>query len=125
MCYSSVTMGRPKVVVYSLRAIVLHSFNCCGVDSMAVSQADTVMPGAPLFHANGWGVPFTTAMAGSRVVLIGPHADPESLLDLIEQEHVTVGLGVPTIWIGVLAALERQPGRWRISWPVGLQAGDP
>jgi fatty-acyl-CoA synthase len=123
MCYTSGTTGRPKGVVYSHRSNVLHSFNCCGVDSFAISQYDSVMPVASLFHANGWGVPYTSAMAGARLVLPGPYADSEGLLDLIEREHVTVALGVPTIWIGLLEALEKNSGRWKITWPVRLLCG--
>ncbi len=123
MCYTSGTTGRSKGVVYSHRAIVLHTFNCCGVDSFAISQSDVMMPVVPLFHANAWGVPFTAAMAGSKLVLPGPLLDAENLLDLIERERVTVALGVPTVWIGVLAALDQQPKRWKISWPIRLLCG--
>src|ERR1700680_300519 len=86
MCYTSGTTGRSKGVVYSHRAVTLHSANCCGVDSFALSFRDAVLPMASMFHANGWGIPFTSAMAGSKVVLPGPYADPEGVLDLMEQE---------------------------------------
>jgi fatty-acyl-CoA synthase len=123
MCYTSGTTGRSKGVVYSHRAVALHSLNCCGVDSFAISMRDTVFPVASMFHANGWGVPFTSALAGSKVVLPGPFADPEGILDLMERERVTVALGVPTVWFGVLDALENNPGRWKFSWPVRLLVG--
>ena len=123
MCYTSGTTGRSKGVVYSHRAIALHSLNCCGVDSFAISTRDTVLPVASMFHVNGWGIPFTAALAGSKLVLPGPFADPAGLLDLMVQERVTVALGVPTIWFGVLDALESEPGRWKFSWPVRLLVG--
>jgi fatty-acyl-CoA synthase len=123
MCYTSGTTGRSKGVVYSHRAVALHSLNCCGVDSFALSMRDTVLPVASMFHANGWGVPFTSALAGAKVVLPGPFADPEGILDLMERERVTVALGVPTVWFGVLDALENNPGRWKFSWPVRLLVG--
>ncbi len=123
MCYTSGTTGRPKGALYSHRAIVLHSMSCCGVDSLGVSMRDTILPVTSLFHANGWGIPFTTGMAGSKVVLAGPYSDGEGLLDLMEQERVTVTTGVPTIWFGVLEALEKFPGRWKIDWPVRMHVG--
>src|ERR1700691_1891906 len=123
MCYTSGTTGRPKGVVYSHRAIALHSMSCCGVDSLAISMRDTILPVTSLFHANGWGIPFTSAMAGPKVVLSGPFADGEGLLDLMEKERVTVTTGVPTVWFGVLQALEKFPGRWKIDWPVRMHVG--
>jgi fatty-acyl-CoA synthase len=97
--------------------------NCCGIDSFAISMNDTILPMSSLFHANGWGIPFTAAMAGSKLVLPGPFADPEGILDLVEQERVTLAAGVPTVWFGVLEALNKQPGRWKFSSPLRLLVG--
>jgi fatty-acyl-CoA synthase len=123
MCYTSGTTGNSKGVIYSHRALVLHSFAELGVDSFAISNHDTVLPVAPMFHANAWGLPYSCTMAGARLILPGPNVDPESVLDLIAQEHVTIACGVPTVWLSVLAALEKNPGRWKFDWPVRIVIG--
>jgi acyl-CoA synthetase (AMP-forming)/AMP-acid ligase II len=123
MCYTSGTTGRSKGVVYSHRALALHSLSCCGADSFAMSMRDTILPVTSLFHANGWGIPFTAAMAGAKVVLNGPFADAEGLLDLMERERVTITTGVPTVWFGALEALEKFPGRWNFTWPMRMYLG--
>jgi fatty-acyl-CoA synthase len=123
MCFTSGTTGNSKGVVYSHRALVLHSFAELGVDSFAISHLDTVLPVAPMFHANAWGLPYSCTMAGARLILPGPNVDSESVLDLISQEQVTIACGVPTVWLGVLEALEKNPGRWRFSGPVRIVIG--
>jgi fatty-acyl-CoA synthase len=123
MCYTSGTTGRSKGVVYSHRALALHSMSCCGVDSFGLSMSDTILPVTSLFHANGWGIPFSAAMAGAKVVLPGPFADAEGLLDLMVQERVTITTGVPTVWFGALEALDKFPGRWKFNWPVRMTLG--
>jgi len=123
MCYSSGTTGTPKGVVYSHRAIVLHSLGEAMPDTLAMSHQDVILPVVPMFHANAWGLPFTATLVGAKQVLPGPHLDPESLLDLMEREKVTLAAGVPTIWFGILQALTREPNRWTLVPGLRLPVG--
>jgi len=123
MCFTSGTTGCSKGVIYSHRALVLHSFASCAADTFAISNSDTILPVAPMFHANAWGVPFTSIMAGAKLMLTGPHVEPECLLDWMVQERASFVSGVPTVWIGVLDTLEKNPGRWKFDWPVRIICG--
>ena len=123
MCFTSGTTGKPKGVVYSHRAQVLHSLSGCLSDCFALSNSDTVLPASSMFHANGWGVPYAAAIMGAKLVFPGPHLDPESLLDLIQKENVTLAFGVPTVWIGLLGALEKNPSRWKPAKPLRIMCG--
>jgi fatty-acyl-CoA synthase len=115
MCYTSGTTGRPKGVVYSHRALVLHSLVAALPDQLGISSRDTILPVVPMFHVNAWGLPYTASFAGAALVLPGPRLDPVSVLDLLAQERVTMSAGVPTVWMAVLEALDAEPERWDLS----------
>ncbi len=115
MCYTSGTTGRPKGVVYSHRSTVLHSLVAALPDTIGASGRDTILPVVPMFHANAWGLIYTAAFAGAKLVLPGPKLDAESVLELLADEKVTVTAGVPTVWMAVLQALQDEPDRWDLS----------
>ena len=115
ICYTSGTTGRPKGVLYSHRALVLHSFMAALPDQMNISARDTVLPVVPMFHANAWGIPYTATLIGASLVLPGPNLDAESVLDLLADEKVTLTAGVPTVWMAMLKAIEAEPERWDLS----------
>jgi len=123
MCYTSGTTGDPKGVVYSHRALVLHSMALAMADSLAFSHNDSVLPVVPMFHANAWGFPYVATMVGAKQVLPGPHVDAESLLELCEREQVTLATGVPTVWMAVCAELDKNPRRWRLAPGLRLAVG--
>jgi fatty-acyl-CoA synthase len=106
MCYTSGTTGHPKGVQFTHRSTLLHTLGGNQPDGMGLMAKDTILAVVPMFHANAWGVPYVAASVGCKIVLPGPNLDGTSLVGLIDSEKVTMALGVPTIWMGLLAALE-------------------
>ena len=115
LCYTSATTGLPKGVAYSHRAVYLHSMASSAVDVLALSERDRVMAIVPMFHANCWGLPYSSTMVGADQIFPGVRPDPRIICELVEREGVTFSAGVPTIWIGVLDYLQRSGVEYNLS----------
>ncbi len=98
MCYTSGTTGNPKAALYSHRSTILHAYAAALPDVMALSARDAVLPVVPMFHVNAWGIPYSAALTGAKLVFPGPALDGKSIYELVETERVTYAAGVPTIW---------------------------
>ena len=102
LCYTSGTTGNPKGVLYSHRAIALHTYGVLLPDAFALRGRETVMPVVPMFHVNAWSLPYAAPVTGAKLVLPGPKMGcGESLCCLIREEEVSVTAGVPTVWLAL------------------------
>jgi fatty-acyl-CoA synthase len=110
LCYTSGTTGKPKGVLYTHRSNYLHTLRALQADAFGLTASDTVLVAVPMFHANGWGLPFAAPAVGAALVLPGRHADGARLTALMRDEGVTVAAGVPTVWLGVVDHLDAVGG---------------
>jgi fatty-acyl-CoA synthase len=108
LCYTSGTTGNPKGALYSHRSTMLHAYAAALPDALNLSARDTILPVVPMFHVNAWGLPYSCALTGAKLVFPGQHLDGKSLHGLFEQESVTMSAGVPTVWLGLLNYVKEQ-----------------
>ena len=106
MCYTSGTTGNPKAALYSHRSTMLHAYAAALPDVMCISAKDAILPVVPMFHVNAWGIPYSAAMTGAKLVFPGPALDGKSVYELIEAEGVTFAAGVPTVWQMLLSHMK-------------------
>jgi fatty-acyl-CoA synthase len=106
MCYTSGTTGNPKAALYSHRSTILHAYAAALPDVMCISARDAILPVVPMFHVNAWGIPYSAAMTGSKLVFPGAAMDGKSIYELIESEGVTFAAGVPTVWQMMLSHMK-------------------
>lgn len=106
LCYTSGTTGNPKGVLYSHRAMVLHTYGVLLPDVFGLQQHEAVLPVVPMFHVNAWSIPYAVPAVGAKLVFPGPKMGcGETLSRLIQQEGVTIAAGVPTVWLALLGYL--------------------
>ncbi len=113
MCYTSGTTGNPKAALYSHRSTILHAYAAALPDVMCLSARDAVLPVVPMFHVNAWGIPYSAALVGAKLVFPGPAMDGKSIYELIEAEKVNYAAGVPTVWQMMLGHMK--PNNLRFS----------
>ncbi|WP_137891420.1 3-(methylthio)propionyl-CoA ligase [Ramlibacter sp. 2FC] len=106
MCYTSGTTGNPKAALYSHRSTTLHAYAAALPDVMCLSARDAVLPVVPMFHVNAWGIPYSAALTGCKLVFPGPALDGKSVYELIEAEQVSYAAGVPTVWQMLLSHMK-------------------
>ena len=108
MCYTSGTTGHPKGVVYSHRAVFLHSMAVAMTDSLGVCERDVILHVVPMFHVNAWCIPYAGVMVGATQIFAGPAPQPRDIVELVQSERVTFVGAVPTVWIAVKDLVEQE-----------------
>ena len=103
--YTSGTTGQPKGAELShanLRSNALTTIETL----MPNGPGDVLFGGLPLFHSFGQTCGLNSAMAGGACLTLLPKFDGEEALRIVERDRVTIFLGVPTMYMALLAVKE-------------------
>jgi len=106
-CYTTGTTGRPKGVYYSHRSNYLHAL--AFISQVRGVQSGCYLQLAPMFHVMGWGGPYITTLAGSKIVLPGMYSLETlgGLADIMLQEIVTFSAGAPALFMPLLEYIRK------------------
>jgi fatty-acyl-CoA synthase len=105
LCYTSGTTGNPKGVLYEHRSAVLHTLAQISPDIFDLGARSVVLPVVPMFHAAAWGLPFSSAAVGAKMVFSVDYA-PQLMCDYMRAEGVTHTAAVPTVWLALIQHVE-------------------
>ncbi|ABD11535.1 acyl-CoA synthetase (AMP-forming)/AMP-acid ligase II [Frankia casuarinae] len=113
--YTSGTTARPKGVQITHRNIWVNAVTFAL--HAGVTDRDVYLHTLPMFHANGWGMPFGMTGLGVQQVVLRKIDGPE-ILRRVEQHGVTVMCAAPAVVNAVLDAVRdwdgEVPGRDRV-----------
>lgn len=109
LCYTSGTTGKPKGVLYSHRAVYLHTFALSAGPGFSLDVTDTLLPVVPMFHVMSWGLPFMCMMYGLDCVMTSRFLKPDMLLGMMKDCGVSIAFGVPALWMPMKTILEAKP----------------
>jgi long-chain acyl-CoA synthetase len=105
--YTSGTTGQPKgaeLTHDNLRSNVRTTIETV----LPMGPGDVIFGGLPLFHSFGQTVGLNSAIAGGACLTLLPRFDGEQALSIIANDRVTVFLGVPTMYMGLLAVKDKE-----------------
>ncbi|MFB6676786.1 AMP-binding protein [Streptomyces sp. NPDC056390] len=113
--YTSGTTARPKGVQITHRNIWVNAVTFAL--HAGVTDRDVYLHTLPMFHANGWGMPFAMSALGVRQIALRK-VDGAEILRRVEEHGVTVMCAAPAVVNAVLDAARSWkgaiPGRDRI-----------
>lgn len=99
--YTSGTTGRPKGAELTHSNIHLNAHRSA-VDIQETKPDDVVMGCLPLFHVFGLVVGLNAAVIAGAALALIPRFDPAEAIKVINDENVTIMMGVPTMYAAIL-----------------------
>ena len=104
--YTSGTTGQPKGAELT-HANVSSNVRTTVETLMPNGPGDVIFGGLPLFHSFGQTCALNAAISGGACLTLLPKFDGEQALSIVERDRVTIFLGVPTMYMGLLAVKDK------------------
>ncbi len=108
--YTSGTTGKPKGAVLSHQTMVLNAA-IAATDVARMTPTDVVLGCLPLFHSFGQTCAMNAGFRAGATLVLMPRFDGAGALDLLVRAQVTIFMGVPTMYLGLLDAAGSDPRR--------------